>query len=385
VDLAGNAYITGAAFSSDFPTKNAFQKTLKSSISNAFVTKLCSAGNALVYSTYLGGSGVAASIFGDFGSGIAADADGNAYITGFTPSVDFPIKNAFQKTLKSSSGNAFVTKLCPVGRLLYSTYLGGSSVGNGDTGNAITVDANGQAYVTGDANSTDFPIKNPFQKAQPCCGGAFVTKFSAAGNALVYSTFLGASAIGITSGRGIAVNAHGQTSVTGFTGAADFPVKNAFQSVKKGPGGAENAFVTKFEASGSALVYSTFLGGSGFFGGQGLGIALDLIGNAYVTGFTDSKDFPVKNAFQQKFAGGKPGQFADAFVAKFCPVGTLVYSSYLGASGGDFGRGIAVDAEGNAYVAGDTSSSDFPTKNAFQPMLGRPGGQNAFVTKVSAK
>ncbi len=387
VDVLGNAYVTGVALSADFPTKNAFQKTLKSSYGNAFVTKLVAAGDALVYSTYLGGSGVAASIFGDSGNGITVDAHGNAYVTGFTPSVDFPTKNAFQKTLRSSNGNAFVTKLSPVGELLYSTFLGGSSpaLGDGDEGRGIAVDTNGQAYVTGDATHFDFPTKNPFQKGKPNTdGGAFVTKFNAAGNALVYSTFLGESSFGLSSGRGIAVDAHGQASVTGFTQATDFPIKNAFQRVKKGPDGSNNAFVTKFEASGSALVFSTFLGGSSEFGGEGLGIAVDAGGNSYVTGFTEAKDFPVKNAFQKEYAGGIPGS-SDAFVSKFCPVGTLVYSSYLGGKSGDNGRGIAVDAEANAYVAGDTSSPDFPTKNAFQPVLGGPGAQNAFVTKISAK
>jgi hypothetical protein len=240
------------------------------------------------------------------------------------------------------------------------------------------------------ASSPDFPTKNAFQ---PTLGGsfdAFVTKFDPTGN-LVYSTFLGGSHTlpqasvqeAIDDGAGIAVDAHGNAYVIGSTQSADFPTKNAFQNTLRGYSA---AFVTKFEVAGNALVYSTYLGGSGnpqLAAADGAySIAVDAQGNAYVTGFSYSADFPTKNAFQKMLRGQ-----VDAFVTKLDAAGTaLIYSTYLGGSGIDDGSGIAVDKRGEAYVTGYTRSSDFPTKNAFQPMLGGPFAiANAFVTKVSAR
>jgi hypothetical protein len=207
---------------------------------------LVSAGDALVYSTYLGGSSDNPSV-GDFGTAIAVDAHDNAYITGGTTSFDFPIRNAFQRNLKTGGDttNAFVTKLDSTGSaLVYSTYLGGSGPDDGlglaDLGNAIAVDSRGNAYVTGQAVSSDFPIKKAFQRAG--ASNAFVTKFHAAGTALVYSSYLGGS-IGVgDQGRGIGVDADDNAYLTGFAGTADFPVTKDFQSV---PGA---VFVTKISA-----------------------------------------------------------------------------------------------------------------------------------------
>jgi hypothetical protein len=393
VDAIGDAYVTGYTASTDFPTKNAFQKTLKSLQQNAFVTRLDAAGNELVYSTYLGGS----SFGGDQGNGIAVDADDNAYVTGFSFSADFPTKNAFQENLKGGR-NAFITKLDAAGcALLYSTYLGGSG---GDQGNAIAVDADHNAYVTGFTLSADFPTKNAFQNKLrgQCsdCTNVFVTKFDMDGDSLVYSTYLGGTSMPdfAEAGNAIAVDAHGHAYVTGATNSIDFPTKNAFQRELKAQSG--NAFVTKFDADGDSLIYSTYLGGSGTnipsgtcCGDRGMGIAVDAHGYAYVTGVSISTDFPTKDAFQDSLKGS-----SDAFVTKLGAHGrALIYSSYLGGSGspqfGDQGRGIAVDTEGSAYVAGFTTSTDFPTENAFQPMLGAQSNQNAFVnafvTKISAK
>jgi hypothetical protein len=367
VDRKGHAYVTGETNSPDFPTKNAFQGTLKSSSGNAFVTKLDVDGDALVYSTYLGGS----QGLENRGNAIAVNAHGNAYVTGFTRSTDFPTKNAFQHMLGGPSAtNAFLTKFDADGdALVYSTYLGGSEF---DMGHGIAVGANGSAYVTGETVSPDFPITNAFPAhASPSTGGAFVTKFDADGDALVYSTFLRGGA-----SFGIAVGANGSAYVTGEIVTPDFPTKNAFQKSLRG---AANAFVTRLDAAGDALVYSTYLGGSSFdLAGS---IAVDAEGNAYVTGGASSCDFPIKNAFQKRLKGSQ-----NAFVTKFDADGdALVYSSYLGGSNLDAGFGIALDAEGNAYVTGFTSSTNFPTKNAFQPMLGGPSAaQNVFVTKISA-
>jgi len=358
VDSSGNAYVTGLTFSTDFPTQNAFQRRFGGA-NDVFVTKLNSSGS-LVYSTYLGGSDM------DWGCGIAVDSSGNAYVTGWTWSADFPTQNAFQRRF-GGANDAFVTKLNSSGSLVYSTYLGGSRP---DWGYGIAVDSSGNAYVTGRTLSTDFPTRNAFQRTFGGGGDfdAFVTKLNPSGS-LVYSTYLGGS--GGDRGHGIAVDSSGNAYVTGETYSTDFPTKNAFQRTF---GGEWDAFVTKLNPSGS-LVYSTYLGGSG--DDEGYGIAVDSSGNAYVTGLTDSTDFPTtQNAFQRTFIG-------DAFVTKLNPSGSLVYSTYLGGSGMDWGRGIAVDSSGNAYVTGETYSPDFPTKNAFQRTYGYGGGiWDVFVTKL---
>ncbi len=298
VDAQGSAYITGDTVSPNFPTKNPFQPTFGGGGSewgpeaDAFVTKLNAAGDGLVYSTYLGGSG------DDLGYGIAVDAQGSAYITGSTTSTNFPTKNPLQGTLGGGFEDAFVTKLNAAGdALVYSTYLGGSG---GDAGSGIAVDAQGNAYVTGSTGSTNFPTKNPLQTLSGSFD-AFVTKLNAAGDALVYSTYLGGS--GSDRGSDIAVDAQGNASITGGTGSTNFPTKNPLQATFGG------AFVTKLNATGDALLYSTYLGGGGFDNGNG--IAVDSQGNAYVTGYTASTNFPTKNPLQGTNGGGK-----DAFIAK---------------------------------------------------------------------
>jgi hypothetical protein len=329
----------------------------------------------LVYSTYLGSSA------SDAGTGIAVDADGNAYLTGSTPTSDFPTTPGAFQTTNADSSDAFVTKLNPTGSaLVYSTYLGG----NGDeAANGIAVDAAGNAYVTGVTVKVTGPTGNTFpttpggfQQGSSSGVNAFVTKLDPTGSALVYSSFLGG---GADSGSGIAVDASGNAYVTGRTESTIFPTTpGAFQTTSAG---LADAFVTKVDPTGSALVYSTYLGGNGVE--QGLGIAVDAAGNAYVTGQTESSNFPTTpGAFQTTFGG-----IGDAFVTKVDPTGSaLVYSTYLGGSSsccGDAGLGIAVDATGNAYVTGSTDSTDFPTTpGAFQQTtLGVAGA--GFVTKLN--
>jgi hypothetical protein len=258
--------------------------------------------------------------------------------------------------------------------LVYSTYLGGSG---GDFGDGIAVDDRGNAYVTGDTTSTDFPTVNA---VQPTLGGgsdafldAFVAKLTPQGSQLLYSTYLGGS--GFDRGDGIAVDDRGNAYVAGNTTSTDFPTVNAVQPTFGG--GNLDAFVAKLTPHGSQLLYSTYLGGSGDEFGNG--IAVDDRGNAYVTGQTASTDFPTVNAVQPTFRGGN----FDAFVTKLTRNGSqLLYSTYLGGSGGDFGTGIAVDDRGNAYVTAGTDSIDFPTVNAVQPTLG--GGSDGFVAKLGS-
>jgi hypothetical protein len=369
VDSAGSAYVTGYTSNTNFPTANPFQASLNGA-SNAYVTKLSAAGDALVYSTYLGGSGT------DRGLGITVDSAGSAYVTGDTTSNNFPTVNSFQA---ASAGieNAFVTKLNATGGALdYSTYLGGSSE---DHGYGIAVNSAGNAYVTGQVTSINFPLANPIQATCGVCtfgenGNAFVTELNAAGSALVYSTYLGGSVA--DEGWGIAVDSAGNVYVTGQTRSPDFPVVNAFQPVFGG--GGDDAFVTKVNAAGSALVYSTYLGGYG--DDVGYGIQVNSAGNAYVTGSTESPDFPTVNPLQAYL--GTADDTLTAFVTELSAEGSApIYSTYLGGSTFDSASAIAVDSAGNAYVTGSTESTDFPVVNAFEPAL--PGFENAFVAKIA--
>jgi len=302
VDNAGNAYVTGFSEYGDFPTTaGAFQTSYGGGDSNAFVTKLNPTGTALVYSTYLGSS---ASY--DYGRGIAVDAAGNAYVTGYTDSNDFPTTTGAFQTSFGGFIDAFVTKLNPTGTaLVYSTYLGGTG---DDGGWGIAVDNAGNAYVTGSTESADFPTTTgAYQTTYVFVGDAFVTKLNPTGTALVYSTYLGA---GEDAGRGIAVDNAGNAYVTGATGSNDFPTTTGAYQTTYG-GGEYDAFVTKLNPTGTALVYSTYLGGMG--NDQGNGIAVDNAGNAYATGFTGSADFPTTTGAYQTTFGG----VFDAFVTKF--------------------------------------------------------------------
>jgi len=372
LDSAGNAYVTGYTYSTDFPTKNPLQAANAGS-PTVFVSKLNSTGSALVYSTYLGGSG------GEAGNGIFVDSAGNAYVVGFTYSTDFPTTpGAFQT--KFDGFDAFVTKLNPTGSaLVYSTYLGGSNGSFGQVGHGVAVDSAGNAYVTGWTSASDFPTMNPVQAAYG--GGpedAFVTKLNPTGSALVYSTYLGGSDYDF--GSAIAVDTAGNAYVTGRTYSTDFPTMNPLQAASAGPA---DAFVAKLNPAGSAFVYSTYLGGSGSYD-AGNGIAVDNAGNAYVIGDTDSGDFPkTKNAAQLAISGG-----FDAFVAKLNATGSsLVYSTYLGGSNVEYGYGIAVNSTGSAFLTGVTYSTDFPTtKNAAQPSNGGGSGggiADAFAAKLN--
>jgi len=370
VDAYGNAYVTGGTASFDFPTTaGAFQSAFPGGFATyVFVTKLNSAGTALVYSTYVGGGNGYT-----VGRGIAVDAAGNAYITGETQSSGFPTTpGAFQPANAGVTGNAFVTKLDPAGSaLVYSTYLGGSAY---DRGSRIAVDADGNAYITGSASSDNFPTTvGAFQPSYGGLGDAFVTKLNPTGSALVYSSYLGGSgsATGSVSGEddgnGIAVDAGGNAYVTGTTFSADFPTTaGAFQTTFGGGG----PFVTKIDPTGSVLVYSTFLGN----GAGGSAIAVDADGNAYVTGGAGASFVTTAGAFQTTFASGR----SDAFVTKLDPTGSaLVYSTYLGGDGDEDGHAVVVDAGGNAYVTGKTTSSNFPTTlGAFQTTYA--GGADVF-------
>jgi beta-propeller repeat-containing protein len=380
VDPAGYPYVAGTTLSPDFPTTpGAFQTTLKG-FYNAFVTKLNRDGSSLVYSTYLGGSVYDGAYYSD---AIAVDRRGNAYVTGFANSPDFPTTpGAYQTSLKGPE-NAFVTKLNTTGTgLVYSTYLGGSSY---DSATGVAVDSDGEAYLTGYTYSTDFPTRNPYQSTNHGGANAFVTELNRNGTDLIYSTYLGGT--GFDAGGAITVDWSGSAYVVGDAGSSDFPTTpGAFQTTYSG--GADDVFVTKLNRSGSALVYSTYLGGT--LNDYANAITVDTAGQAYVTGFTNSMNFPTTpGAYNTTFNGaGPPWFYGDAFVTKLNSHGNaLVYSTYLGGSGDDLGLGIALDRADKVYVAGSTNSTNFPTTaGAFDTTYNGAGPPyfygDAFVTKL---
>ncbi|HUE42300.1 MAG TPA: SBBP repeat-containing protein [Candidatus Sulfotelmatobacter sp.] len=366
VDSAGNAYLVGTTGAADFPTTSgAFQKILNApSSGNAFVTKFNSTGTALVFSTYLGGSGLGSGF--DSATGVAVDASGNVYVAGVTPSTDFPVTaaNAFQIVNNGTPRNGFLTKLDPTGAtLLYSTYLGGSGI---DSCAGIAVDVNQNAYLTGLASSTNFPVTaTAIQTAGQSTGLAFVTRIDTTKSgtgSLIYSTLLGGTHS--NEGTAIAVDSNFNAYITGQTSSSDFRVtSSAFQSTLKGTFG--NAFVSRVDTTtANNLVYSTYLGGTATSGAgdSGAGIALDPNFNVYVTGDTNTSDFPVTTGVLQ---GLPKNTNQTTFVARLdmtkSNAASLIYSTYLGGSTLDAAAAIAVDGGGNAYLTGSTQSSDFPT------------------------
>jgi len=332
------------------------------------VSKLNAAGTALAYSTFLGGSDW------DVGYGIAVDGAGQAYVTGDTGSTDFPTTPGAWDTTYNGL-DVFVSKLNTAGTALaYSTFLGGS---NSDQGFGIAVDGAGRAYVTGDTYSSDFPTTvGAWDRTHN--GGtydAFVSKLNAAGTALAYSTFLGGS--DWDWGNDIAVDGAGQAFITGGTDSTGFPT-TAGAWDRTYNGGTYDAFVSKLNGAGTALLYSTFLGGNDYDWGPA--IAVDGAGQAYVTGMTGSIDFPTTAGTWDTIYNGST---YDAFVSKLNAAGTaLAYSTFLGGSNWDYGFGIAVDGAGQAYVTGWTSSTDFPTTpGAFDTT--HNGTTDVFVSKLA--
>jgi hypothetical protein len=365
VDSSG-AYITGATFSTNFPTTAPRQSAIGGNF-DAFVLKLNPTGSALIYATYLGGTGA------DYGSAIAVDGSGNAYVTGWTGSTNFPTANPLQASGRGAQ-DAFVAKLSSTGSsLVYSTYLGGN---NDDFGRAIAVDGSGAAYVAGSTQSTNFPTANAYQGANRGSVDAFVSKINPNGSGFIYSTYLGGTLVDEV--WGIALDTTGAAYLVGTTLSTDFPTASAFRSTRTG---SSDAFVTKLSSSGS-LAYSTYLGGTG--PDFGYGIAVDASGSAIAVGQTLSTDFPIfpplaasNPAFQQSLSGG-----SDAFVTKLSPAGSsLVYSTFLGGTSSEAAYGVAFDASGNAFVIGDTSSTNFPTVGSLQT----PAGDiDVFVAQLNA-
>jgi hypothetical protein len=394
VDSAGEAFVGGLTASTDFPlTAGAFQAvnfaTPTNEVSTAFVSKFNASGTALLYSTYLGGNAIPDTLHeqGDYVKSVAIDSAGDAYVTGYTYSSDFPITSgAFQSSDQTAAiglATGFATKLNPTGTaLIYSTFLGGNTL---DEPTALTVDSAGDAYLSGVTFSSNFPTTaNAYQTTNNSYTAngfnAFVTKLNPTGSALIYSTYLGG---GSSNGselsnfywtNPIVVDSAGDAYVAGFTTSDNFPVTaGAYQQKNNGT---YNITVTKLNPTGTGLIYSTYLGGETTSVVEGL--AVDGSGNAYVAGYTSDTDFPVTTgAFQTtNNADTNTSTSADSnqngFLTKINPTGTaLVYSTYLGGTtgpwGGDQIYNLALDSSGDAYVTGGAMSSNFPvTSNAYQ-------------------
>ncbi|HEV2315551.1 MAG TPA: SBBP repeat-containing protein [Candidatus Acidoferrales bacterium] len=411
IDANTNVYVTGYTFGTDFPVVNGFQLSNNNPAGgNAFIARIdtTQTGTAsLVYSSYLGGGGNPNNPnpwFGDLAMGIAADSAGRAYVTGTTTSdasvAPFPTtSNAYQSSLASPNGNAFLTVVdtnqSGAASLVYSTYLGGDGTTFGDFGVGITADTSGDAYIVGQSTSDasgPFPTTpGAYQSTLNSPNGnvflAEIATTQSGSASLVYSTYLGGSTTNLLGdyGGAIALDSVGKVYIAGDAGSSDFPISvGAFQIANSANG---KAFVAKFDLSQSgtqSLVYSTFLGGTNSSSGDtATGIAVDANGDAFVTGTTSSTDFPTtSDAFQLTLKSTG----ANVFLTEINPNGTTdLYSTYLGGSSafGDLAMGVALDALGNPYVVGTTESVDFPTTTgAFQATI-TPNPQTGFVAKFA--
>ncbi|MFB3894914.1 MAG: SBBP repeat-containing protein [bacterium] len=365
VDTIGNAYLCGFTSSTDFPVSSGAFDTSQNGNYDGFVSKLNPTGTALIYSTFIGGENY------DQANDIALDSLGNAYITGDTWSAYFPTTaTALDTTLKGYE-DGFICKLNPTGTgLVYSSYWGGS---NFDWGNAVAVDSSGNAYLTGVSNSPDFPITAAaFDTSYHGKNDVVVSKFNLDGTGLIYSTYLGDTCN--EEAYDIAIDPFGNTYITGYTTSPDFPITlEAIDTVYRGD---EDGFVSKLNANGTELIYSTYLGGSYYDWGNA--ITVDPEGNAYITGYTSSPDYPTTfGALAESLKG-----IDDGIIAQLNADGTeLLYSTYLGGSNDDECSGIAIDSSNNLYITGVTNYSDFPTTStSFDTSLN--GYSDAFIIKM---
>lgn len=365
VDSSGNAYIVGETASVDFPTQNPYQGTIAGSV-DAFVTKLSSSGNSLIYSTYLGGSSF------DYGAGIDIDNSGSAYITGTTFSNDYPTFAALFPSLDGLQ-DAFVTRLSTSGNsLIYSTYLGGE---NWEWGLDIAVDGNGNAYVTGNTDSLVFPVSNAYDPSHNGGFDIFVTKFDPPGGILLYSTYVGGSNHDL--GDGIDFDSSGNAYVTGSTWSTNFPLiaATAYDSSYNGGSDICIAILDTVTGGTGSLMYGTYIFGQG--DDFGYDIAVDNNNIVYVTGWTYStvnQFFPVTSNAYQQFLQGTTDAYFFKLDTSLTPANQMLYCSYLGGQtgggGNDVAHSIDLDSNNNAHIAGFTECSDFPTVNSLHTYKG---------------
>lgn len=350
VNSDGSVYLSGATVNSDFPTTTGAYNTIFAGVRDIFITKFNPTGNNILFSTFFGGNST------DQSAHLSVDANGNLYITGITSSQDLPATTGvIGQTWNGGISDAFVAKFNPEGaQLIYSTYLGGS---NDDFGRKVLADNDGNAYAIGSTKSTNFPTTSGAFRQFLTTGSfgnwndVYVAKINPNGTSLIYSTYIGGNES--ENANDAVLDANGNVFITGTTFSSNYPVTQG--SIQQTLSGNRDAFITKLNASGSALIYSTYLGGNNIDDGRA--ISIDPSGNAYVTGLTRATDFPVTSgAFGQNY-----NENTDAFLSKIDASGNqLIYSTYLGGSGDDQGRCVFVK-NGFAYVGLECSSQDFPT------------------------
>lgn len=369
-DDAGNAYVVGVTDSADYPVANPIQAGPTSAGGRAVVVSKLGPQGQLLFSTYLGGGA-------DYGYGIDVDGSGHAWVTGGA-SYDFPVTTGAYQTTTTWGDDSFLARIDTVaGQLVFSTYIGAQYASS--TAHDVAIDASGNAWVLGHVHGDDFPVPGGFQGEERGMGDAYVAKISADGSTLLYATFLGGTER--EEPRSIAVDGTGAAYVTGRTHSTDFPVANAYQA--QHGGGEWDNFVAKLSPDGS-LAWSTFLGGSKselYASNDYMGIDVDAAGSVHVAGQTFSTDFPVVDPIQASLVGTGAGT-----VTKFAPDGrSLVWSTYLGGEQYSYARatGLAVGAEGTAYVAGFTDAGEFPIVNGAQPQL-NDNYIDAFVARIGA-
>jgi Tol biopolymer transport system component len=360
VDAQGSAYVTGRTLSANFPVSNPFHSTTSGG-HDVVVTKLNAAGSGIIYSTYVGGAA------DDVGTSIALNSSGEAYVTGYTKSTNFPIANGLQTSYGGGLSDAFLFRLSATGNsLLYCTYSGGNGE---DVGTSIALDSSRNIYGIGYTTSTNLPAVNAIQPFNAGGYDAYLIELAPSGTAITFSTYAGGS--GTDYGNGITVDSAGYIYAIGDTSSTNLPTVNALQPFNAG---GFDAFLAKLTPSGSSIVFSTYAGGNGTDSGDG--IAIDGSGNICTVGYTNSTNLAlIVNAVQPSKSGGY-----DAFVAKLNSTGNAVqYSTFLGGTGDDFGYSIAADSNGYVYVIGVTSSFDYPLVN---PVRSYSGGRDVFITKL---
>ena len=373
VDSSGNAYVGGGTNSSDFPvTGGAIQSTYggTGAYRDAFALKINAAGSALVYSTYLGGSG------DEMAYGITADSSGNAYLAGYTETASLPwISGGAVQPTHAGSTDGFVIKIDSSGANVWATYLGTSG---SDGLGSVRVDGSGNVWVGGSTDSSSWPGVNGSSAQSTYAGGgdAVITEINAAGTAVLYSTYLGGSDYDDL--QGLALDSSGNVYVSGTTLSTSFPGVTG-SSIQPSNAGSYDIYVAKLNPTLTSITWATYLGGSDFDENQD--IAVDSSGNVYVAGMTNSTDFPVSSAIQSTYGGGD----VDAVAVKINAAGTAIsYSTYLGGSDADQCYGGAVDGSGNFYLTGFTASNDFPgtSGSAIQSTYG--GSTDAWVAKIGS-